>query len=410
MEVGVYKDYDLDIKDYQIDIIMEKTNILLQKAVLKDKNSNSALIIQLSYEEIKTLNVLSEFQVISQISNNFKSGNILFTNKNFGKDYKEVLGFSFGLFCNNQGYNTIGILTNVTETSFSYEDVMARRILHEIGHSLNANHDIDNGFIYNIMSPVEILDSNENNTLYSDISISQISKYVFGSCKRYLVDFNINNCGNGILDDGEECDEGHKNFIIEFKCCNEYCKLKKNATCSHYNHDCCLKCQIAPKNVSCQPEIPYKCLGESFCDGKSLTCPEPKQLPDNTKCLKNGARCLNGKCVDKCKHINENLIHCLCKDEEFRCHQCCKNLSDNVCKPLGNNIQMEEGSICSSNSKKFRCNNNSQCVYDINSKHFLFYEVNKKGWYNYYFQNTVTILFMIALPCFVFWKVRKVCF
>ncbi|CEF60428.1 ADAM 17-like protease [Strongyloides ratti] len=406
MEVGMYKDSDLDIRDYQIDLIIEKTNELLTKAILSDENSTKSLIIQLTYNEIKTIKVTSKIQIITQISGSYKSGNILFTNKNFAKNKREVVGFSFGLFCNPHPLNIIGILTDVTESTFSFENVLARRILHEIGHSLNAVHDNSSENNYNIMAPLEILVEHKNNSLFSKPSLFAISKYVFEVCINFLVDINIRNCGNGILDKGEECDEGHKNFNVNFKCCNKYCKLKKTAKCCDSNHDCCLNCNIASTNISCYPKVFYQCIDESFCDGINSICPKPKYLPDNTKCMKNGAKCLNGRCVDKCKYLNEDYVHCLCEENDYRCYQCCRNISNEICKPIMGKILLEEGSICSNLNKNFRCNNESKCVYN-SSLNIYSYDIKRKKWSNYYIQNIVTILFIIFLPIFIFLKARR---
>uniref|UniRef100_A0A0K0EXB4 ADAM 17-like protease (inferred by orthology to a D. melanogaster protein) n=1 Tax=Strongyloides venezuelensis TaxID=75913 RepID=A0A0K0EXB4_STRVS len=407
LEVGMYKDYDLDIRDYQIDLVIEKTNEFLEKAILRDENSTKSFIIQLSYDEIKTIKFFSKIQIISQISGGYKSGNILFTNKNFAKNSHEVVGFSFGLFCNSLPFNIIGILVDVTESTVSFENVLARRILHEIGHSLTAIHDDNEKYSYNIMAPLEIIVEHENNTLFSDPSLKAMSRYVFKSCRNYLADINVKNCGNGVLEKGEECDEGHKNFNVNFKCCNKFCKLKQSAKCCDNNHDCCFQCKLAPSNISCYPKVLYQCIDESFCDGINPICPQPKNLPDNTKCLKNGGRCFNGKCVDKCKYVDENYVHCLCEDDNFRCYQCCKETNDGVCKPLSKKIPLEEGSVCSMVNKNFRCNNESKCVYNLSLAYPTNYDYKRKKWINYYFQNTITIIFMLFLPILVFCKTRN---
>ena len=53
-------------------------------------------------------------------------------------------------------------------------------------------------------------------------------------------------CGNGMVDPGEECDCGFEaNCILsgEFECCDmKTCKLKKNTECSH--GECCDNCRV----------------------------------------------------------------------------------------------------------------------------------------------------------------------
>lgn len=65
-------------------------------------------------------------------------------------------------------------------------------------------------------------------------------------------------CGNGILETGEECDEGgegeHTPGGSDELCCDPWsCRLKTNAKCSPYNSLCC--------NYQCQ----YQTSEKSFC-------------------------------------------------------------------------------------------------------------------------------------------------
>lgn len=92
-------------------------------------------------------------------------------------------------------------------------------------------------------------------------------------------------CGNGIREEGEECDCGDQ--CDSDICCQEDCKLKPKAQCSFRNDDCCTeKCQITPlkSNKQCRKRE-NDCQMDAYCNGKSSICPEERFLPDGTECF-----------------------------------------------------------------------------------------------------------------------------
>ena len=55
-------------------------------------------------------------------------------------------------------------------------------------------------------------------------------------------------CGNFIVDDGEECDEGRLGSLDaegRQPCCTTDCRLEEGLNCSDVNDPCCIDCQIA---------------------------------------------------------------------------------------------------------------------------------------------------------------------
>uniref|UniRef100_A0A0K0D139 Disintegrin domain-containing protein n=1 Tax=Angiostrongylus cantonensis TaxID=6313 RepID=A0A0K0D139_ANGCA len=74
-------------------------------------------------------------------------------------------------------------------------------------------------------------------------------------------------CGNGVVEEGEECDEG--NFLKmngSATCCTRDCRLTPSAQCSPHNQPCCnSSCSYYAADHICLPEDPLQCKASSFC-------------------------------------------------------------------------------------------------------------------------------------------------
>ena len=107
-------------------------------------------------------------------------------------------------------------------------------------------------------------------------------------------------CGNGIKEEGEECDCGTPEECAKDPCCQEGCKLRPNATCSDANDKCCRNCDIIAK------EEQYKCRAaigpcdlDEYCNGESASCPSDRFQPDGLECGSRGKRCASGHCTSR---------------------------------------------------------------------------------------------------------------
>lgn len=105
-------------------------------------------------------------------------------------------------------------------------------------------------------------------------------------------------CGNGILEDDEECDTGAKSNST---CCNfKTCKLKVNATCA--TGTCCnlATCQLykIEERKICRPATGFCDLPE-YCDGSSEFCAPDIFVRNGLKCTADSeeAYCYDGKCM-----------------------------------------------------------------------------------------------------------------
>uniref|UniRef100_A0A8C5JK91 ADAM metallopeptidase domain 22 n=1 Tax=Junco hyemalis TaxID=40217 RepID=A0A8C5JK91_JUNHY len=111
-------------------------------------------------------------------------------------------------------------------------------------------------------------------------------------------------CGNGFVEDGEECDCG---TIAECaseggECCNT-CTLTVGSQCS--NGLCCRKCRFEPKGVLCREAVNDCDIAEN-CTGNSSQCSPNIHKMDGYSCDNRQGICFGGRCKTRdrqCKYI-----------------------------------------------------------------------------------------------------------
>jgi len=192
-------------------------------------------------------------------------------------------------------------------------------VAHEIGHNFGAIHDCregcslsgsccplstsscDAGANY-IMSPV----SQQEVTQFSPCSIGNICSAIGSSLNTTcIVDqgasgnpriISEQSCGNGIVEEGEECDPGSASS----SCCDaSTCRFVSGAVCDPLNSLCCTtQCQVAGSGTVCRASLDQKCDKEEVCDGSSSTCPDDSYESNGTGCG-NGLTCASGVCTSR---------------------------------------------------------------------------------------------------------------
>ncbi|KAI9690983.1 MAG: hypothetical protein M1822_008603 [Bathelium mastoideum] len=112
-------------------------------------------------------------------------------------------------------------------------------------------------------------------------------------------------CGNGIVEEGEECDCGGVENCGKDACCDATtCKFKNGAVCDDSNDDCCHNCQLATNGTVCRAST-GSCDPQEVCSGTSPTCPADVTSPDGQNCG-NGLQCASGQCTNRdlqCKTV-----------------------------------------------------------------------------------------------------------
>ncbi|XP_053321620.1 disintegrin and metalloproteinase domain-containing protein 19 [Spea bombifrons] len=110
-------------------------------------------------------------------------------------------------------------------------------------------------------------------------------------------------CGNGFLEEGEQCDCGDLEQCNN-PCCNATtCTLTPGADCAHGT--CCHQCKLRPPGFPCRkPSRP--CDLPEFCTGRSAVCPQNSFQLDGTSCHGGQAFCYNGRCLthqEQCRQL-----------------------------------------------------------------------------------------------------------
>ncbi|KAI0885340.1 zinc metalloprotease mde10 [Annulohypoxylon maeteangense] len=284
----------------------------------------------------------------------------------------------------NGGNETIAGANVVVRTSTEWQ-VFA----HESGHTFGAVHDCTSDTCADGTSsmqkccPLSTSSCNANGGFIMNPStspvITQFSPCTIGnicsamgrnsvrstclSNNQNVVTITGSQCGNGIVESGEQCDCGGTSGCGSNSCCDPTtCKFKDNAVCDPANEDCCSsQCQFKSSGSVCRASS-GSCDPQETCSGTSGACPSDVRAPDGQSCG-SGLTCASGQCTSRdqqCASLvgsvtnNNNTKACDSQTCQVRCSS--SELGPNACYDMAQNFL--DGTPCEGGG---RCSNGN-CV------------------------------------------------
>ncbi|KAL2823948.1 Metallo-peptidase family M12-domain-containing protein [Aspergillus cavernicola] len=171
-------------------------------------------------------------------------------------------------------------------------------------------------------------------------------------------------CGNGIVEAGEDCDCGGTDSCSGNSCCNPTtCKFADGATCDDSNDGCCISCQFSSSGTICRPST-GECDIEETCSGNSSTCPTNSYKEDGDSCGDDSSlKCASGQCTSRdaqCESLMGSLVG---TNDTYACD----NSAFNVCQMWCNDPSGSSGltTSCVTNNQNFidgtPCDNGGRC-------------------------------------------------
>jgi len=147
------------------------------------------------------------------------------------------------------------------------------------------------------------------------------------STNKNIVTISGAQCGNGIVEAGEDCDCGGTAGCSDDPCCNPTtCKFLGNAVCDDANDDCCNQCQFSSNGTLCRAST-GTCDPAEYCTGSTGICPRDVLAPDGQHCgLSNSSNsnlaCASGQCTSRnmqCQTVMSGYFNARTANQTYAC-------------------------------------------------------------------------------------------
>ncbi|KAJ3652643.1 hypothetical protein Zmor_018590 [Zophobas morio] len=185
---------------------------------------------------------------------------------------------------------------------------VATTVAHMIGHNFGMEHDNETCSCPDEQCIMGVKTTSKVPTHWSSCSVQKLKDafaHGMDHCLRNKPSSLLKGpvCGNGFLEDGEECDCGLPEYCTNNCCDAETCKLKENATCA--TGECCdiKTCSLKKAGMTCRRSS-TECDLSEYCSGISEYCPRDVYKLDGEICRDGNGYCYEGSCgthSDQCK-------------------------------------------------------------------------------------------------------------
>ncbi|XP_026737507.1 uncharacterized protein LOC113500808 [Trichoplusia ni] len=212
-------------------------------------------------------------------------------------------------------------------------------LAHEIGHNFGSPHDPEVCTPFGedgnyIMFARATSGDRKNNNKFSPCSLRAIDPVLNNkarSPKGCFTEPQPAICGNGVVEEGEECDCGWASECTDV-CCRPQAARPHYKPCTLTEHSVCSPSQGPCCTASCTLKFGDKCRSDNgcrdaaFCDGKRAGCPASRHKPNRTRCDKELV-CYMGECTGSiCLAYGLESCQCPARSEDPRsaCELCCR--------------------------------------------------------------------------------------
>ncbi|XP_028613554.1 disintegrin and metalloproteinase domain-containing protein 29 [Grammomys surdaster] len=184
-------------------------------------------------------------------------------------------------------------------------NLRALGVAHHLGHNLGMSHDDDtckcsySKCIMHMSSPPIPKFSNCSYNYFWSYSIKNASCLMENMYTKDI--FDMTHCGNGVVEDNEQCDCGSLKKCASDMCCMSNCTLTTGSSCAFGL--CCKNCQFLPSGTLCRKSDNLCDLPE-WCNGTFHKCPDDVYVEDGIPC---GvlAYCYEKRCNDRNEHCRQ---------------------------------------------------------------------------------------------------------
>jgi len=174
----------------------------------------------------------------------------------FDGDMFGAAGTATNSFCSSVSF----VIATVQREDKIKARSLAHILTHEYGHEINSPHtwDAPNTCpVYHLFGGRCTLGGNDWPKGLSSNELKKLRDNPYSCMKNKPSQKQVMGCGNGRLEEGEECDCGTSQAcLLNNPCCDgQICKLKSNAECN--NEGCCTQCKWDRRKSGCQGKTNY---------------------------------------------------------------------------------------------------------------------------------------------------------